>query len=69
MRSLTYERVGRELMEDLQVLCKPCHRKDPFGIPPAGPNRQVVLIPGTHSLQSSSRVAEGVADRLQDLAL
>jgi len=36
---------------------------------PAGPNRQVVLIPGTHSLQSSSRVAEDVADRLQDLAL
>jgi hypothetical protein len=56
-------------MEDLQVLCKPCHRKDPFGIPPARPNRQVVLIPGTHSLQSSSRVAEDAADWPHDLAL
>ena len=27
---------------------------DPFGMPPDGPNRTVVRIPGTHSLRSSS---------------
>jgi hypothetical protein len=35
--------------------------RDPFGIPPAGSRRQVVLIPGTHSLKSSSTVAAAVS--------
>jgi uncharacterized protein len=30
--------------------------RDPFGLPPAGPGREVVTIPGTHSLRSSSAV-------------
>jgi predicted alpha/beta-hydrolase family hydrolase len=38
--------------------------RDPFGIPPAGPNRQVVLIPGTHSLRSSEAVGSVVAEWL-----
>jgi predicted alpha/beta-hydrolase family hydrolase len=33
---------------------------DPFGMPPEGPNRTVVRIPGTHSLRSSVAVAEAV---------
>ena len=41
----------------------------PFGIPPAGPNREVVLIPGTHSLRSSPDVATAVSDWLARLAL
>jgi predicted alpha/beta-hydrolase family hydrolase len=41
--------------------------RDPFGIPPPGPNRQVVLIPGTHSLRSSSTVASPVSDWLARL--
>ena len=39
--------------------------RDPFGLPPAGPNRQVVTIPGTHSLRSSSAVAAAVGDWLE----
>jgi predicted alpha/beta-hydrolase family hydrolase len=38
--------------------------RDPFGIPPEGPNRTVVLVPGTHSLRSSSAVATAVSDWL-----
>ena len=43
--------------------------RDPFGIPPAGPNRELVLIPGTHSLRSSPDVATAVSDWLARLAL
>jgi uncharacterized protein len=43
--------------------------RDPFGIPPAGPNRRVVLVPGTHSLRSSTRVEEAVAEWLGTLSL
>jgi predicted alpha/beta-hydrolase family hydrolase len=43
--------------------------RDPFGIPPAGPNREVVLIPGTHSFRSSPDVATAVSDWLARLAL
>ena len=38
--------------------------RDPFGMPPAGPNRAVVRIPGTHSLRSSENVAVAVAEWL-----
>jgi hypothetical protein len=37
---------------------------DPFGLPPGGPNRTVVRIPGTHSLRSSVAVAAAVSDWL-----
>ena len=30
--------------------------RDPFGLPPPGPQREVVTIPGTHSLRSSGAV-------------
>lgn len=36
--------------------------RDPFGLPPDGPNRTVVRIPGTHSLRSSEAVAAAVAE-------
>jgi hypothetical protein len=38
--------------------------RDPFGIPPAGPGREVVLVPGTHSLRSTAAIAAAVADWL-----
>jgi predicted alpha/beta-hydrolase family hydrolase len=38
--------------------------KDPFGIPPARPNRTVTLVPGTHSLRSSAAVADAVLEWL-----
>lgn len=41
--------------------------RDPFGIPPPGRNREVVTIPGTHSLRSSSAVAAVVAEWLDAL--
>jgi predicted alpha/beta-hydrolase family hydrolase len=39
--------------------------RDPFGLPPPGPNRQVVTIPGTHSLRSSAAVREVVREWLE----
>jgi predicted alpha/beta-hydrolase family hydrolase len=39
--------------------------RDPFGLPPLGPNRQVVTIPGTHSLRSSAAVREVVREWLE----
>jgi uncharacterized protein len=43
--------------------------RDPFGIPPPSPNRQVVLIAGTHSLRNSAAVAEVVSEWLAALSL
>lgn len=40
---------------------------DPFGTPPAGPNRTVVRIPGTHSLRSSATVAAAISDWLANV--
>jgi predicted alpha/beta-hydrolase family hydrolase len=37
---------------------------DPFGMPPDGPNRTVVRIPGNHSLRSGAAVAAAVSDWL-----
>ena len=39
--------------------------RDPFGMPPNGPNRTVVRIAGTHSLRSSAAVAGAVSPWLQ----
>jgi predicted alpha/beta-hydrolase family hydrolase len=41
---------------------------DPFGTPPAGPNRTVNRIPGTHSLRSSAAVATAASDWLTTVA-
>jgi predicted alpha/beta-hydrolase family hydrolase len=38
--------------------------RDPFGIPPKGPNRTVVLVPGTHSLRSKAPIGAAVSDWL-----
>jgi len=38
---------------------------DPFGMPPPGPNRTVVPIPGSHSLRSSGAVAAAVSAWLE----
>jgi predicted alpha/beta-hydrolase family hydrolase len=37
---------------------------DPFGMPPDGPNRTVVRIPGNHSLRNTAGVAAAVSDWL-----
>jgi uncharacterized protein len=39
--------------------------RDPFGIPPSGPDRTVTRIPGTHSLRSSAAVAAAVSGWLE----
>jgi uncharacterized protein len=39
--------------------------RDPFGLPPPGPRRQVVTIPGTHSLRSAATVAGVVREWLE----
>ena len=38
--------------------------RDPFGIPTEGPNRSVVLVPGTHSLRSTAAIGAAVSDWL-----
>jgi len=38
--------------------------RDPFGRPPEGPNRTVVLVPGTHSLRSKAPITAAVSDWL-----
>jgi len=38
--------------------------RDPFGRPPGGPNRTVVLVPGTHSLRSTDAIGAAVSDWL-----
>ena len=40
---------------------------DPFGVPPEGPNRTVVRIPGTHSLRSSAAVMTAVSEWLESV--
>lgn len=35
--------------------------RDPFGIPPAGPSREVVRVPGDHSLRQTAAVRAAVA--------
>jgi hypothetical protein len=43
--------------------------RDPFGLPPPGPDREVLTIAGSHSLRSSSAVEAAVAPWLAGLAL
>jgi uncharacterized protein len=38
--------------------------RDPFGMPPDGPGRTVVRVPGDHGLRSTAAVAAAVADWL-----
>ena len=42
--------------------------RDPFGIPPEGPGRTVVLVPGDHSLRNAEAVHAAVADWLAAVA-
>jgi len=39
---------------------------DQFGIPPAGPGREVVLVPGTHTLRKTEPIADAVRAWLRD---
>jgi pimeloyl-ACP methyl ester carboxylesterase len=41
--------------------------RDPFGIPPPGALREVVLVPGDHSLRSERPVEDAVRDWLARL--
>jgi predicted alpha/beta-hydrolase family hydrolase len=40
--------------------------RDPFGMPPEGPGRTVVRVPGDHSLRSTAAVRTAVADWLSE---
>jgi predicted alpha/beta-hydrolase family hydrolase len=40
---------------------------DPFGMPPEGPGRTVVRVPGNHSLRDTGAVAAAVATWLADM--
>ncbi len=41
--------------------------RDPFGMPPDGPSREVVRVPGDHSLRSAAPVRAAVAEWLQGI--
>jgi uncharacterized protein len=41
---------------------------DPFGMPPDGPSRTVIRVPGNHSLKSTAAVAEAVSQWLPSVA-
>jgi predicted alpha/beta-hydrolase family hydrolase len=41
--------------------------RDPFGIPPAGATREVVLVPGDHGLRATAPVEAAVAAWLDRL--
>jgi predicted alpha/beta-hydrolase family hydrolase len=41
--------------------------RDPFGIPPAGPARRVVTVPGTHSLRAGTAIEAAVGAWLGEL--
>jgi uncharacterized protein len=43
--------------------------RDPFGMPPPGPNREIVTVTGSHSLRSSSAVAAAVSDWIVRIAM
>ena len=43
--------------------------RDPFGIPPAGPGREIVRIPGDHSLRNADAVRPVVSRWLGRLAV
>jgi uncharacterized protein len=43
--------------------------RDPFGLPPPAANRQVVKVPGSHSLRSPIRIATAVGEWLTGLAI
>jgi predicted alpha/beta-hydrolase family hydrolase len=43
--------------------------RDPFGMPPDGPGRVVVRVPGDHSLRSTDEVRAAVSDWLAELEL
>ena len=38
--------------------------RDPYGIPPASPGREVLLVPGTHTLRTAAPIADAVRNWL-----
>jgi predicted alpha/beta-hydrolase family hydrolase len=40
--------------------------RDPFGMPPAGPGRTVVVVPGDHALRSTAAVAAAASEWLAE---
>jgi predicted alpha/beta-hydrolase family hydrolase len=41
--------------------------RDPFGMPPPGPGRTVVRVPGNHGLRTARPIAEAVREWLSQL--
>jgi predicted alpha/beta-hydrolase family hydrolase len=61
-------RPEKSRLEELDAVTAPTlvvqGERDPFGMPPEGPNRTVVRVPGTHSLGDSAAVTAAVAEWL-----
>jgi pimeloyl-ACP methyl ester carboxylesterase len=43
--------------------------RDPFGMPPEGPRRTVIRVPGTHALRSTAEVSAAVSAWLAKLVV
>jgi hypothetical protein len=41
--------------------------RDPFGMPPDGPGRTVIRVPGDHSLRAAGEVQQAVVEWLGQL--
>ena len=58
-------RPEKSRLEELEAVTVPVlvvqGERDPFGLPPDGAGREVITIPGTHSLRDSSAVEAAVA--------
>jgi predicted alpha/beta-hydrolase family hydrolase len=65
-------RPEKSRLDELEALDVPAlvvqGERDPFGMPPDGPNRTVARVPGTHSLRDSASVAAAVSDWLATLS-
>jgi predicted alpha/beta-hydrolase family hydrolase len=61
-------RPEKSRLEELDAVSVPTFvvqgENDPFGIPPDGPHRTVVLVPGTHSLRNGAIIEKTVSDWL-----
>ena len=62
---------ARSRLEELDAVQVPVlviqGERDPFGIPPPGPRRTVVRVPGSHSLKSTNAIETAVSDWLATL--
>lgn len=60
---------GKSRLAELEAVPVPVlvvqGERDPFGMPPPGPGRKIVRVPGNHALRSTAAIEAAVVDWLQ----